>query len=420
MGLFEYIIKAKSGVYKDNPENRRLHRVGQRYGQRKIVDEGNNGTKLPSKETLLYWNNRKNSLGDQYKTISSLEEFRDNKFRELLREKLIQETVSKATRHFDKPKAVFCLGGAASGKSSSLASLGYDGSKIPCQLNPDEYQEKAFQGDNMFYNWTQAGSGAGRLHDETSAMTKEAYKRVLATGGDFVKDGVMGNYEKALADIQAAIDAGYEPEIVGVSLDTDEAIKRCYARYERAEEKEKYSGRLVPEGILRSGHSGAATTFARLMMEHPEFKLKLFDNNVERGEKPILVYDSTKQPPILDKDKVLQFFKKSVAFNEIKDYMEMKNDLAKSILDNPYNRVEGGRKIELFDILDKYRYQRQNRQLSNLDAYAEDIGATREELLAYQNWINDGKPTGIESDEQYYELQRQAYGKIVIKLSWLI
>lgn len=100
--------------------------------------------------------------------------------------------------------------------------------------------------------------------------------------------------------------------------------------------------------------------------------------------------------------------------------MEMKNDFAKSILDSPYNRVEGGRKIELSDILDKYRYQRQNRQLSNLDAYAEDVGATREELLAYQNWINDGKPTGIESDEQYYELQKQAYGKIVIKLSWLI
>lgn len=98
----------------------------------------------------------------------------------------------------------------------------------------------------------------------------------------------------------------------------------------------------------------------------------------------------------------------------------MKNDFAKSILDNPYNRVEGGRKIELSDILDKYRYQHQNRQLSNLDAYAEDIGETREEALAYQNWINDGKPTGIESDEQYYELQKQVYGDVLIDLSWLI
>ena len=69
---------------------------------------------------------------------------------------------------------------------------------------------------------------------------------------------------------------------------------------------------------------------------------------------------------------------------------------------------------------EKYSYQRQNIQLSNLDAYAEDLGKSENELLAYQNWINDGKPTGIESDEQFYEIQRQAYGKVVIKLSWLI
>lgn len=35
MGLFEYIVKSTSGVYKDNAENRRLHRVGLKYGQKK-------------------------------------------------------------------------------------------------------------------------------------------------------------------------------------------------------------------------------------------------------------------------------------------------------------------------------------------------------------------------------------------------
>ena len=68
----------------------------------------------------------------------------------------------------------------------------------------------------------------------------------------------------------------------------------------------------------------------------------------------------------------------------------MNNDFAKSILDNPYNRVEDGQKIELFNILEKYSYQRQNIQLSNL-----------------------------ESDEQFYDLQRQAYGEVVIELEWL-
>lgn len=68
----------------------------------------------------------------------------------------------------------------------------------------------------------------------------------------------------------------------------------------------------------------------------------------------------------------------------------MNNDFAKSILDNPYNRVEDGQKIDLFNVLEKYSYQRQNIQLSNL-----------------------------ESDEQFYELQRLAYGKTIMELWWL-
>lgn len=46
----------------------------------------------------------------------------------------------------------------------------------------------------------------------------------------------------------------------------------------------------------------------------------------------------------------------------------MNNDFAKSILDSPYNRVEDGQKIELFNVLEKYSYQRQNIQLSNLES----------------------------------------------------
>lgn len=97
----------------------------------------------------------------------------------------------------------------------------------------------------------------------------------------------------------------------------------------------------------------------------------------------------------------------------------MNNNFAKSILDNPYNRVEGGQKIDLFNILSKYRYQHQNRQLTTYVAYAEDLGITKEEALAYQNWINDGSPTGIESDEQFYELQQLVYGKTIMELWWL-
>lgn len=96
----------------------------------------------------------------------------------------------------------------------------------------------------------------------------------------------------------------------------------------------------------------------------------------------------------------------------------MNNDFAYSILNNPYNRVvKDVQKIDLLNILSKYRYQHQNRQLTTYVAYAEDLGVTEVELLASQNWINDVNPTGIESDEQFYDLQRQSYGEVVIELS---
>lgn len=95
----------------------------------------------------------------------------------------------------------------------------------------------------------------------------------------------------------------------------------------------------------------------------------------------------------------------------------MNNDFAKSILDNPYNRVEDGQKVTLMDILLKYDHQRSGEKFELYDAYAENLGITKEEALAYQNRINDGNPTGIESDEQFYDLQRQSYGEVVIELS---
>lgn len=94
----------------------------------------------------------------------------------------------------------------------------------------------------------------------------------------------------------------------------------------------------------------------------------------------------------------------------------MNNDFAKSIL-NPYNRVEDGQKVTLMDILLKYDHQRSGEKFEFYDVYAENLGITKEEALAYQNWINDGNLTGIESDEQFYDLQRQSYGEVVIELS---
>lgn len=46
----------------------------------------------------------------------------------------------------------------------------------------------------------------------------------------------------------------------------------------------------------------------------------------------------------------------------------MNNDFAKSILDNPYNRVEDGQKDTLMDVLLKYDHQRNGENLEFYDA----------------------------------------------------
>ena len=48
------------------------------------------------------------------------------------------------------------------------------------------------------------------------------------------------------------------------------------------------------------------------------------------------------------------------------------------------------RSPSLMDNLLKYDHQRSGEKLELYDAYAEDLGITKEKALAYQNWINDG------------------------------
>ena len=88
------------------------------------------------------------------------------------------------------------------------------------------------------------------------------------------------------------------------------------------------------------------------------------------------------------------------------------------ILDNRNNKVasDNGLNIDLLSILSKYAQQRGGYSCPDLTGYAEDTGKSEEYWREYQAWMNDGKPTGIESDEQFYELQKQAYGEILVDL----
>ena len=101
----------------------------------------------------------------------------------------------------------------------------------------------------------------------------------------------------------------------------------------------------------------------------------------------------------------------------IKRIYIMRDGIAE-ILDNPYNKDASGKglNIDLLSVLSKYAQQRGGYSCPDLTCYAEDTGRSEEYWREYQAWMNDGKPTGIESDEQFYELQKQTYGEILVDL----
>ena len=84
---------------------------------------------------------------------------------------------------------------------------------------------------------------------------------------------------------------------------------------------------------------------------------------------------------------------------------------SKQLSEEDENRIE--------DLLEKYRCQREGTQYPFYTVNDDDEDFTREELIEmnkYIKWLNDGKPTGIKSDEECYELQRKIYGKITLHI----
>jgi hypothetical protein len=82
---------------------------------------------------------------------------------------------------------------------------------------------------------------------------------------------------------------------------------------------------------------------------------------------------------------------------------------SKKLSEKNENRIE--------DLLEKYRCQREGTQYPLYTVNDEDEDYTREELIEknkYIKWLNDGKPTGIKSDKEYYELQKKIYGKVIL------
>ena len=72
-----------------------------------------------------------------------------------------------------------------------------------------------------------------------------------------------------------------------------------------------------------------------------------------------------------------------------------------------------GNDRSIHEVLEKYWFQRNGETVPIGKEWAE----TEEEEIKYEHervWANDGKPTGIESDEEFYALQRAVYNDVIM------
>lgn len=132
------------------------------------------------------------------------------------------------------PRAIFMMGGPASGKSTVRQRL-FAGITV--------VDSDAIKATHPDYN----PADPSALHAWSSTEATRAFYAALSTGQDVVFDGTGSNAEKYVAFINAAHAAGYLTEVVYVTTDLGTAIARNAAR-----------ARVVPEAIVREKHAALA------------------------------------------------------------------------------------------------------------------------------------------------------------------
>jgi len=173
--------------------------------------------------------------------------------RDEMRARIVDEIVSRGTPK-DTPTAYVFGGGGAAGKGTIREALTEMGAidRDAVLIDPDEvkqkipeYQAIASLGDPR---------AAITVHEESSVISSDALSKAIDQRKDVVIDETLGNPQKAVELLRSLREAGYKTELVGVTVDPQEALRRAAERGER-------TGRYVDPDALVSAHGGFASGF---------------------------------------------------------------------------------------------------------------------------------------------------------------
>jgi predicted ABC-type ATPase len=134
-----------------------------------------------------------------------------------------------------RPRVVFIGGGGGAGKSSSLAQLVEMG-LLPANqsvrgvvyINHDSLMER----HPLFRLLTERGSyaAADTLHAASQRLGEEIYTAALLARTDIVYEGTMASLELTSRKIALAEQHDYDTAMIGITVDTGIAIRRCLLR----------------------------------------------------------------------------------------------------------------------------------------------------------------------------------------------
>jgi predicted ABC-type ATPase len=213
--------------------------------------------------------------GESERYTKEREKLHGKIMRELLKPNKIRTAVPSPG---EKPTFMILGGRGGSGKSWFKGKV-YDPSKYVI-LDADEIKGKLPE----FEGWN-----AQDVHEESSDILEQMVTKCIKKGLNVVLDGTMKTAESAIARVLRMKSAGYKTEAHYMHLPRQEAAKRAIGRFRT--EKGDFSGRYVPVGVvLKNTTNEDSFDQVKNFVDKWSFR----DNNVKRGEQPILISEGEK------------------------------------------------------------------------------------------------------------------------------
>ena len=258
------------GIYKNNFLNRKLGRVGQKYGKDKEEEELKFDVNSSTDEQ--YFNKSTNSWDERRVKSVHIP---------------IIEKYTKGIKSHENPVVTLMMGAPSSGKGTVRNSIKDEYSFGDSTVDPDDIKKVDLKNDYDKYQKEDVNTAASMVHEESSYLTKKIIDKLINKKANFTIDKVFAEYDKLDKQIQQLVDKGYKVNIVYASLSKEVAYKRML-------ERGKKEGRYIPESYFNKAHDNIVKTFDKIKNDSRLNSIRQYSTNVKIGEKPVLILHKQK------------------------------------------------------------------------------------------------------------------------------